>query len=391
MTSEPNRERDNQSMTTLPDHAGPPDPVNRLIALARDHYRPVLGQDGRSYALPLSGPALACPMETRGRDGLRSRLAGLYYDTCRRPAKGAALTAAVAALACEADTTEPVPVTYRVARPSPRRAVVDLGDRAGRCVIVEPGGWLVVERPPVVFRRTALTGELPTPTYGAGGLEQLRQLANVRSAVVWRLVLGWLVAALLDEPAPVLALTGPTSAGKSCAGRMLVELVDPQPAPLRRPPRDLRDWATTASACYVVGLDGITGPTPWLADILGRTIEGAGIVHCPPNDRHGEVDVLTLRRAVLVTAQARGPLGAALGPRAAVVPLAPIPERQRRPEADLWAAYDTARPHLLGALLTTTAQVLAALPDVEPCELDGPCGRFGCVLAALDACGATGR
>lgn len=381
-------------MTTLPDPTGPGrrrSPADRLIELARDHYRPVLGQDGRAYAVPLSGPALACPVQG-GRDSLRSRLAHLYYDTCGRAARGPALTAAVAALACEAETAEPVPVALRVARPSPRRAVVDLGDRAGRCVIVESGGWLVVERPPVVFRRTTLTGELPTPTQGhPGALERLRQLANLRSPVAWRLALGWLVAALLAEPAPVLALTGPASAGKSCAARMLVELVDPQPAPLRRRPRDVRDWATAAGASWVVALDDIGAPTPWLADILARATDGAGIVRRNLRAPAGDVDVLTLRRAVLVTAQARGPLSAALGPRAAVVPLPPLTDRQRRPEADVRADYADARPLLLGALLDTVARVLAVLPDVEPCELDGPCGDFACIPAALDACGATQR
>lgn len=377
-------------MTTLPEPAPagrPPrsSPADRLVALARDHYRPVLGDDGRPYAVPLVGPALAVPVRS-GRGGLRAELARRHFDTYGRAPAGPALTAAVSTLACEAETTEPVPVAYRVARPTADRAVVDLGGPDGCCVIIGAGSWQLAERPPVVFRRTALTGQLPAPVAG-GALEELRQFVNVRSAVAWRLLVGWLVAALLAEPVPVLAVTGPALAGKSVLARMVVELVDPQPAPLRRPPRDMRDWATAAGGSWVVALDGINRPTPWLADTLTRAAAGDPIVRRAPRGEPGDVELLALRRAVMVTTRHRRPLTDALAGQAAVVALPSLSGRHQ-PEADLWAAYTTAHPRLLGALLATAARVLDALADVEPCVLDGPNRGFARILAALDALGA---
>ena len=51
--------------------------ASRLVSLARESYRLVLGEDGRCYAVDVDGPAVAVPL--RGRDGLRSRLARSYY------------------------------------------------------------------------------------------------------------------------------------------------------------------------------------------------------------------------------------------------------------------------------------------------------------------------
>jgi len=45
--------------------------------------------------------------------------------------------------------------------------------------------------------------------------------------------------------------------------------------------------------------------------------------------------------------------------------LAPIAERQRRPENALWREFELARPHILGALLDAAAHGLRMLPHVR--------------------------
>ena len=44
-------------------------------------------------------------------------------------------------------------------------------------------------------------------------------------------------------PHPILALTGEQGTAKSTAARLVVELVDASPAPLRTQPREMRSWA----------------------------------------------------------------------------------------------------------------------------------------------------
>ena len=54
-----------------------------------------------------------------------------------------------------------------------------------------------------------------------------------------------------------------------------------------------------------------------------------------------------------------------LADRAIPLMLAPIAERQRRPEHALWQEFEHARPHILGALLDAAAHGLHMLPRVR--------------------------
>ena len=54
-----------------------------------------------------------------------------------------------------------------------------------------------------------------------------------------------------------------------------------------------------------------------------------------------------------------------LADRAILLMLAPIAERQRRPEHALWREFELARPHILGALLDAAAHGLHMLPRVS--------------------------
>src|SRR5690606_23068696 len=63
--------------------------ASRLVALANTRYRLLHGDDGRHYATALDGPAIAYNL--RGRDGLRTRLARLYYDINGQTPNGGAL------------------------------------------------------------------------------------------------------------------------------------------------------------------------------------------------------------------------------------------------------------------------------------------------------------
>ena len=54
-----------------------------------------------------------------------------------------------------------------------------------------------------------------------------------------------------------------------------------------------------------------------------------------------------------------------LADRAIFLTLEPIPEDKRRPESELWAAFNADRPRILGALLDAMAMGLARLPEIQ--------------------------
>jgi hypothetical protein len=362
--------------------------VDDLVRLALDHHRLVQGKDGQAYAVPHCGPPIAYRIAPSRREGLSPRLTALALDRYGRAARPGALKAALAVLTYLADDGAPEPVGHRVARVGDRRLVLDLGRSDGACVVVGPAVWQVDAVAPVPFRRTVLTDELPLPERG-GTLDELRLLVNVESSEAWRSLLGWLVAALLADIAhPVLRLAAPSGGGKSWAGRLLVGLVDPSPVPLRTAPRNTRAWVTSAGASWVVGLDAVDGRSAWLADVLAHAVDGSGMVRAPAGRADvGDVSVLTMRRAVLLTSTEGGPLVERLGDRLVTVQLAPMTPARRSGEAALWSTYQHALPRLLGALLDLAGSVLALLPIVEARDVAGPCLDFARILAAIDALG----
>jgi hypothetical protein len=54
-----------------------------------------------------------------------------------------------------------------------------------------------------------------------------------------------------------------------------------------------------------------------------------------------------------------------LADRAVFLTLEPIPEERRRPEAELWAAFEAERPRILGVLLDAVVQGLRRLPETR--------------------------
>ena len=352
--------------------------ATRLVTLAHAHFRVLRGDDGRQYATAPDGPAVVFSL--RGRDGLRTRLARLYFETHGRAASGAALTDALTVLEGQADRAEPEPVALRVANEGPA-LVLDLGGVDGRCVVIDGAGWRTVDRSPVLFRRSALTGPLPVPAPG-GSLAPLAELLNVDEAR-FRLIVAWLVAALVpDIPHPILALTGEQGTAKSTAARLVVSLVDPSPALLRTPPREMRSWAASAAASWIVALDNVSSIPDWLSDTLCKAVTGDGIVERALHT-DDDLSILAFRRCIALTSIDAGRLAGDLAERLLNVELAPIPTRERRPDAEIADAYAQAQPSLLGALLDLAAQALAALPTVHLGRLPRM-ADFARLLAALD-------
>jgi hypothetical protein len=358
-----------------------PSQASVLRTMALERYRFVAGEDGTPWAVPKTGARVARPFRG-GRLGLRAELARLYADRCKGAVPSAsALADAMTALEGEAQAADPVHMATRVTEHR-GQLYLDLGSADGKVVRVTAGGWRVLGTAPeeVLFRRTALTSPLPEPTHG-GDLQPLRSRLNVTEED-WPLALAWLVAALIPSvPHPVLVLLGEQGTGKSTATRLLVNLIDPSPAPLRSGPRDVESWAVTASASWVIGLDNLSAVPQWLSDLLCKAVTGDGLVR-RQLFTDGDVSVLAFRRVIACNGIDLGALRGDLADRMLGLQLERITADKRRTEAAVaMTQAETAR--VLGALLDLAAEVLAVLPDITLAEMPRM-ADFARVLAAVD-------
>lgn len=162
----------------------------------------------------------------------------------------------------------------------------------------------------------------------------------------------------------MLSLRGQQGSAKSTLGRLLRSLVDPNKAPLRQPPRDLRDLAIAAGNGWLICLDNLSYIPDWLSDALCCLATGGGFAtrELYSNDEEAIFDA---RRPVLLTSIEDVVRRGDLLDRAVTVELEPIPEHGRRTEAELFAAFERLRPRVLGAILDALSVALHNLPTTR--------------------------
>jgi hypothetical protein len=322
-----------------------------------------LGQDGAVYAaVQASAPPRRETVPVRGKD-FRSWLAGRYYTQTRKAPSAGLLQDAVGVLEArgrfEGGRRD---VFTRVGR----RGVdlyLDLCDDAWRAARIGPGGWEVLARPPVHFRRPRGLAPLPAPVRG-GSLDALRPYLNV-GELEWPLVVAWLAQALyLPGPYPHLCLFGEQGSAKSTTARVLRSLIDPSIAALRSEPRDERDLILSASNSWVVALDNLSGLTGWLSDALCRLSTGGGFATRELYSDADEVIFDVMRPAVLTGIEDLATRDDLLD-RCVVLQLPTIDDDGRQTEREFWRAFEADRPGILGALLDALAGALSKLPGVK--------------------------
>ena len=241
------------------------------------------------------------------------------------------------------------------------RLYLDLGDEAWRAVEIDATGWRVIENPPVRFRRASGMKPMPIPV-GGGSIESLRAFLNVQTDADFVLVVAWALACLRNRgPYPVIVLSGEQGSAKSTFTAILRALLDPNTAPLRALPREDRDLFIAASNGHVLAFDNVSGLPAWISDTLCRLATGGGFAVRQLYSDQDEV-LFDAARPVILNGIEDIVTRPDLADRAVFLTLEPIPEERRRPEQELWAAFEAERPRLLGVLLDAVEGVIDADP-----------------------------
>jgi len=287
-----------------------------------------------------------------------------YYERTWDAPSPATLNAALNALQAQAQFDGPQrKVSVRLAEQD-GWIYLDLADEFWRCVEISANRWRIDEDPPVRFRRSAGMQPLPLPVRG-GSIEALAPFVNLASDSDFVLVAAWLLGALRGGgPYPVLAIAGEQGSAKTVLSKLLRALIDPSVAPVRALPRDERELFIAASHSHVLAFDNLSGLPPWLSDSLCRLTSGGAFSTRRLFTDQDEI-FFAAARPIILNGIEDVVTRPDLADRAIVLMLAPIAERQRRPEHALWREFELARPYILGALLDAVAHGLHMLPQVR--------------------------
>lgn len=290
-------------------------------------------------------------------------LVRLYYERYDKPPGAQARQDAVETLDAKAQFNKPCNPVYTRLAEHDGSIYLDLADTDWRAVKISPAGWRVVSSPPARFRRARGMLPLAKPSKG-GSIEDLRPFVNVADSD-WPLLVAWLVASLRPSgPYPILILQGEQGSSKSTTARVLRALVDPSVSPLRTAPRNERDLMIAAHNSWVLAYDNLSGLRPWLSDAFCRLSTGGGLTTRELYSDLDETIMDAMRPQVLNGIEDVATRGDLLD-RSLVLNLPRIPDEQRQDEATFWAAFNEARPRILGALLDAVAVALRNLPNTR--------------------------
>jgi hypothetical protein len=278
-----------------------------------------------------------------------------FYDEQKKPPGGQALTDSINHIEAKAMFRGSQKDVFTRIAHSEDRIFIDLCNDRWECVEITRSGYQVLPEPPVKFKRS--NGMLALPHPVKGSMEDLRAFLNVKTNADWSLIGGWLVGAYSQGPYPVLLLQGPQGTAKSTISKMLKALVDPSTAPLRTLPKDVRDLMIAASNGWIVAFDNLSGLPVWMSDCICRLSTGGGLATRELYTDGGETLFNAMRPQML-----NGIDDIAtrhdLVDRAIMVDLEAIPERMRKPEKELWAAFERVRPQILGGIFDAVAGAL---------------------------------
>jgi len=133
---------------------------------------------------------------------------------------------------------------------------------------------------------------------------------------------------------------------------------------LRALPREDRDLFIAASNGHVLAFDNVSGLPAWISDTLCRLATGGGFAVRQLYTDQDEV-LFDAARPVILNGIEDIVTRPDLADRAVFLTLEPIPEERRRPEAELWAAFEAERGRIFDVLLDAVVEGLKRLPDTH--------------------------
>ena len=339
--------------------------ATQLVDLASD-FSLFHTSEGETYAtLPIGNHHETWRLNSKV---IRQELTRRFYNRYKKTPGRQATQDALEVLSAQAQFEGPEEAIHIRVAEKDGTLYIDLANQEWEVVRVTAEGWEVISDSPVLFRRSKGMLALPHPTHGKR-LRDLQQFMNVNKKDDFILLLAWLVGALNPlGPYPILVIHGGQGSGKSTLVEMIKALVDPNSAPLRSNPREARDLMISAQNCWALAYDNLSHLPPWLSDGFCRLSTGGGF-STRQLFTDGDEVLFQAKRPILMNGIEELATRADLLDRAILLYLPDIPKEQRRPEKELWAKFDEAKPAILGAMFTALS---GALREQEHVSLENP-------------------
>lgn len=231
---------------------------------------------------------------------------------------------------------------------------LDLGDDLWRAARIHAGGWQIVSKYPVFFRRSPGGLALPDPL-PQGDFNIMRRYVNVGDDANWKLFRTWCLGALRPfGPYPILLLSGIQGSAKTTTAHFARQLIDPNHASIRQEPKSKHDLIVAADNSWIMAFDNLSFLTQEMSDALCCLATGSGFTARKLFTDRDEA-VFSFCRPIITTAIEDVATRGDLLDRSLLIHCPVIEPGQRRSYHALKKSFEDDLPLILGGALDIVA------------------------------------
>jgi hypothetical protein len=237
----------------------------------------------------------------------------------------------------------------------------DMRDK--RYLEINSSGWKIVPADFPLFRRYQHMQTQVEPVTGGDPWRVFDYITvNEEDRL---LVLVYLVSLFIPNIAhPVFALFGEQGSSKSFFSSVINRLVDPTITERIIQPKNERNLIQTVKQKYVTVLDNLSKIDSRVSDIFCQVCTGGSISLRQLYTDEGE-NIAHFRHIVILNSISLAIVNADLMDRSIILKLHRIKPEDRKPEQDLWADFETARPGILGGIFDTIVRAMVIHPTLD--------------------------
>lgn len=233
----------------------------------------------------------------------------------------------------------------------------DLTNEKWQAIRITPDGWLIVNEPPILFRR--YSHQLPQVIpQREGNVDLIWDFVNIKGEQHKILYLVRLISCFIPGiPHPVLVPYGEQGAAKTTLCKIDKLIVDPSQLEVLQLPSNKDEFIQQLDHHWVAPYDNVSSLSLEYSDIICRAVTGQG---ASKRGLYSDDDdfIYNFKRVVVLNGINIAVTQPDLMDRSILLELQPIPDSQRKEDKQVREAFNKARPSILGGILDTLCSSL---------------------------------
>ena len=239
----------------------------------------------------------------------------------------------------------------------------DLTNENWQCVRISKDGWVVVNEPPILFKRYSHHHPQVLPAVN-GNIKLILKYINIISEEQKLLYLVFLVSCFIPNyPHPVIIIFGAQGAFKSTSSKLSVKTVDPSLLEVSVIPKGNEALVQNLDHHYFTFFDNVSYIKEEISDGLCRAVTGGGLSKRMFYTDDDDV-IYSFKRCIGINGINNVVTRPDLLERSLLIELVRPDDEHRKNEGDIYENFDKDLPFILGGIFDALVTALRKRPEI---------------------------